>query len=477
MTKYLQHTYTKVADHRGKKRIWLQGLRLELAGFVKGATYRTDYDIERGLIELTLDEEGNRRVSGKKKGEGFQSVVDICNADVIDVTQGKELVRVDFAVGFVRISVHHLVNKKTEREQRFVQNLNAGKLTEGTLCSGIGVATAAIHEGLREQGIKSSVSWIVDRERKYLQVASDNNNAIDNNTTIFEATLEELEPELLSPVDILQVSLPCTLHSKSGKAKNKRQVTEDHADATSIFGFIRALDKANPSVIALENIVEATFSATYALIEGMLEVLGYRVYKNQLALDSEQAGSFEQRTRDWCIAVSAGLPELDTSKIPAFKRRYQILGDLKEHVADDDPAWSDNASLKTKAVRDKQKGNNFQRHLVDDDSTFVKCIGRYYSKRRSTESMIVREDGKERLLTPTEHCRAKGIPESFIQGVSATTAHEGLGQSILWGHGRGVGQLIARDICRPLLSKLTPLPDVTDMYTLVNESARQMSLL
>lgn len=77
--------------------------------------------------------------------------------------------------------------------------------------------------------------------------------------------------------------------------------------------------------------------------------------------------------------------------------------------------------------------------------------------------MLVREDGQERLLSPVEHCRVKDIPELFIQGVSSTTAHEGLGQSILYGQGRGIGQLVARDVCLPLLLK-KPTPQGPDRY-------------
>lgn len=475
MCKFLQHTYTKVAPHRGKKRIWLQGLRLAEAGFEKGASYRIDYDMEQGFIELILDDSGDRRVSGKKNGEGFQPIIDICNADVVDVTQGEERVRVDFAKGYIRVSIHHQVSKQRERELRFARNLNVGGLTEGTLCAGIGVATAAVHQGLSEQGITSTVSWIVDRERRYLQVACDNNNALDGHTVLFEATLEELEPELLSPVDVMQVSLPCTLHSKSGKAKVKRSVAEAHDDATSVFGFLRVIEAVNPGVIISENIVDARNSATFVLIKGMLELLGYRIH--EFVLDSEQAGSFEQRTRYWFIAVSSGLPQVDASKMPAFKRKYLTLGQLLEPVAIDDLSWSDNTYLKTKAEQDELAGKNFKRHLVNDDSTYVKCMGRFYWKKRSTESMLVREDGQERLLSPVEHCRVKDIPESFIQGVSSTTAHEGLGQSILYGQGRGIGQLVARDVCLPLLLKKPTPKDVADMYIMVNESARQLTFL
>lgn len=453
--KFLQHTYTKVAPHRGKKRIWLQGLRLADSGFGKGQKYRVDYDHEFGFIELILDEDGTRSVSGKRIGEGYQSIVDICNEEVVCITKGEDSVRVDYAKGYIRISIHHHAKKRIERENRLVENLQKNSVTKASLCSGIGVAALALGQGLEDRGIHSSVEWVVDRERKYLQVAKENNPSTKN-TVIFESSLEELETDLLSPVDILQVSLPCTGHSKSGKSKNKSLkgvsefFAENHStDATSVFGLMRIVESVNPAIVVSENVVEAKISPTYCLIKGMLELLGYSLL--EVNLDENQAGSFERRTRYWFVAVSNGLNIPTESDIPVYERRFHTLKELIDTESVDESAWSENEYLKEKAVRDMEAGKGFKRHLVNNQSTYVSVLGRHYNKRRSTESMIQREDGMERLLSPKEHCRVKGIPESLIDNTSTTTAHEGLGQSILFNHARGIGSMIADIILEPLL--------------------------
>jgi len=64
--------------------------------------------------------------------------------------------------------------------------------------------------------------------------------------------------------------------------------------------------------------------------------------------------------------------------------------------------------------------------------------------------MIVREDGKERLLTPVEHCRVKGIPENLVKGVFKTTAHEVIGQSILFNHCVGILMMVAEGIFKSI---------------------------
>jgi hypothetical protein len=49
-----------------------------------------------------------------------------------------------------------------------------------------------------------------------------------------------------------------------------------------------------------------------------------------------------------------------------------------------------------------------------------------------------------RLLTPKEHAAVKGIPESAVDGLSDKTAHEILGQSVLFPVFRSLGRLIGK---------------------------------
>jgi len=64
-----------------------------------------------------------------------------------------------------------------------------------------------------------------------------------------------------------------------------------------------------------------------------------------------------------------------------------------------------------------------------------------------------------RQLTPVEHARVKGIPESLIAGVPATVAHEILGQSVIFpafeAVGLAVGQCLQRQA--PALRVVPPV--------------------
>jgi len=455
MSPFLQHSYTQIGTQRGVKRLWLQGLKLEECGFERGERYRVDYDVDRNEIRLVLCDSGNRVVSGRKRGNRVDPIVDICNADVVRFAGNAARVRADFRPGIIVFSISHLDRKRDEREARFLAEAHQGSLTKASVCAGIGMASAALHEGLAQAGIESEVVWIADRSRRYLQVACDNNVAVTNKTKLFEATLEELEPELLDPVSILQASLPCTGHSPEGKAKNQIADAESHAtDATAVFGLKKIVEAVQPAVIVSEQVIPGRNSATYTLIKSMLTVLDYFIH--EIDLGPEQSGAMESRRRYWFVAVSKGLDALDLNTIPVFDRQYEKLGDLLEPISAEDPRWSENEYLKKKQVRDKAAGKGFaQRQLLTENAGQIGTAGRGYQKKRSCEPFLTRADGKERLLTPLELCRAHGAPESLIANTVDGVAYESLGQGIDWNQAVGIGRVIARDLCQSVGERST----------------------
>lgn len=435
--KALQHSYYTARQKGNSKRVWMQGLRLSDAGFAHGTSYRTEYNLESSTITLILDENGDRKVSGRKKGDSVDPIVELFNAKTFEVLGDCNRVRADFYHGKVVISIHKFESKQQERETRLIKNLKKGVLKKGSLCTGIGMAALADYTGLKESGIQSSLEWVVDRESKYLRVGLDNNEAVTHNTTLFESTLEELEPHLLSPVDHIQFSLACTGHGKAGKAKNQNTIAEEHKkDATGIFGLVKIIEAVNPSILVSENVIEAKNSATYILLKLYLDTLGYNIHEK--TLDNDQSGSFENRTRYWFVAVSKGLKDFDIDTIQTYEPTIKTMADIME----DEHTWADNTYLKEKAIRDEKAGKGFKRNLITPESTSVNTIGRHYQKKRSCEPMLVREDGKEALLSVTEVAKVKSCPVSLVKGVVAITAYEGLGQGIDFNQGRGIAHAL-----------------------------------
>lgn len=181
------------------------------------------------------------------------------------------------------------------------------------------------------------------------------------------------------------------------------------------------------------------------LVRAYLKEQGYVI--SESILDASQAGTIEDRRRWWFCAVSRGLAEgYSMADLPPQPRRFATLGKALESISDDDSRWKAYDYLAEKAARDAAAGKGFKRQLVSESSTQVGTIGRGYAKARSTEPFLTREDGLQRLLTPVEHARVKGIPEQLVDGASATLAHEALGQSILYGHAVGIGQSLGEHL-------------------------------
>lgn len=459
--KVRQVSYTKVGTHRGLPRLWLEGMRLAKAGFEKDARFSVIYDRDQHTIILQVSEDGDRTVSGRKRrgSETVTPIIDFASQELSEILQDAGRVRAVISNGCIVFSLHHQDKTRYEREQRLTEELAEGELSEATLCAGIGVSTMALAEGLATAGIESRVEWVVDREGRYLEVANRNNPAISSDTQLFVASLEELEPKLLPQVSLLSVSLPCTGHSPAGKAKRGLKRAEQHpTDALAVLGLIRILDAVQPSIIISENVPAAAGSATYDLVRAYLADSGYVLHER--VLDGDDAGSLEDRKRWWFVAISEGIAEgFDVETLPPQVKRYRCLGAALDALPDDDPRWGKNDYLDAKEVRDRAAGKGFRRQFVDETSSRVPTIRRAYLKRGSSDPFVRRADGMERLLTPAEHARAKGVDERLVAGTTLQTAHEGLGQSILAGHGRAIGEAVGRHIaCRARPSGAAP-PD------------------
>jgi hypothetical protein len=78
-----------VRANRGKARIWLEGKRLDGAGFAVGA--RFTIDVVEGALVLRLDPSGTRKVSGK----GERPIIDISGRSCEPFTTG-DPVQVDY---------------------------------------------------------------------------------------------------------------------------------------------------------------------------------------------------------------------------------------------------------------------------------------------------------------------------------------------------------------------------------------------
>ena len=423
-------TNYKLGTNKGRRRFWLCGSVLERIGMHCSVPYRRVDNPEGKQISLVrISEEdftkGDRRVTNGLKNGKARPIIDLCDKSIGKIFGDVDRVQVELSDGFIVISAHHEDKKKSDREKSFRDNRAAGDLTHASLFTGGGISTDAIHTALDADGhIKAGAKWICEAELEYIEEAQQHCLAVTDETVILQGMVEEVEPHHFTPVNILSFSMPCAGFSKAGTVKHK-QTAEEHS-GTAVFGVVNAVRFSNPAVIISENVLEAKNSSIYALLKSELRRLGYKVF--ELELSNEHTGSIERRRRYWLVAISENLAP-DAIELPAVEPNKKpirsILRKVKESV------WGENQYLKDKAIRDKAAGKGFaNRQLLTGDETIVGTIGRHYAKRRSTEPFIVRDDGKERLLTPIEHAIVKSIPTRMVPDRGITLAHQILGQSV-----------------------------------------------
>lgn len=456
----VHHAYHKVGTTSNDvPRVWMQGEHLARAGFQKGTPYLSTYDTVKKVITLKVvaaEADGSRNVSGrKKKGlDQVSPIIELANSDLAKVTGGATSVRADFFIGEIKISIHHLDTKLAAREQRLKNHLAQGYITKGVLCSGIGVSTAASHDGLAALGIESRTKFLVDRERQYNDIAFQNNHAITSDTKIIESYLEELEPELLGFIDELHFSLPCSPHGNAGRAVNGNKTAEEHIDSSAILGLIRVIDHCQPAMLYSENVLMAKNSATYTLLISILTACNYEI--SEIELSGKDTGSLESRPRWWFVATSKGLGKLDIRKnFPAFEKEVHELGDILDDIPANSDLWKFTAEKKKRAAKNKEKGNGFKLNLVTKSAKSLGVIGRHYLKDRNTEPHLIGTSDKvARLLTVNEIAKSQSVPLSLVANCLPTYATQGLGQGIDYRQGMGLSFAAASAIYLPIMDSL-----------------------
>lgn len=444
----ISHIYTKIADHRGKKRLWLEGRKLERALFVPGTRFSLTWDPETSKVVITPDEEGAHKVSRKERNGKEIPIIDVLGKQ-IDEMFGEGLARAKVTVkkGQMTIEVHPDDAATKERFDRLVDAVKNGKpITTGALAHGGGVIDHAIHTGLQDLGIESRLAFAVEMDPQTLDASLKNNPIWSDDSILIEAPMQEVDIADFPKVDILIAGLPCVGASKSGKSKNGISVAEEHPTAGALFiPFLRVCKASAPSLIVLENVTEYADEISAKVIRATLDTWGYSIYETTFT--GNQMGALENRNR-WCMIAVTKQFELDLDRLLPVRDKEKRLGEVLQNIDPENEIWKDVSYLITKQTRDKANGKGFNLNWVDVNSEKVGTIGAGYAKNRSTEPRIAHptKENWSRLLTPEEHAAVKTIPPELVEGLSLTLAHKILGNSCIWTAFRSVGRLIGETV-------------------------------
>lgn len=444
------HSYSikKIGEKNGSPRLWIEGTTAERAGFEPGQAFNVAIDVERNMLTLTCDAHGVRVVSSRSRRGRTLPIIDINSAKVLALFQGMDAVRVFFLDGEIRVMPLATELRRIERLERLATRLeNSEPLAIGSVSHGGGVLSHALHTGLRNAGIPVRLAFANDIRDDLLEHARDVNDAWDKQTVSIAAPLQELAFDdealcSLGQIDIAELGLPCSAASAAGRARRGLKIAEDHEHVGHLVaGALALIGKTNPSIILIENVTRYANIASASILRGQLRDMGYDVH--EATIDSADWNALEHRERWALVAVTRGIT-FDFNQLARPHRITTQLSHVLEDIALDDPRWSAMDGLKQKMVRDREKGNNFKMQIFNGESPMIGTLTRGIAKNRSTDPKIQSPFDPDllRIPTPIEHARCKQIPAKLIAGLSATTAHELLGQSIVWQPFRAIGELI-----------------------------------
>jgi DNA (cytosine-5)-methyltransferase 1 len=435
--------------HRGAPRFWTEGNAPLKSGFTPGAKFIVTRH-GAGVL-LKLDDSGNRKVSKKAYASGKEMpVIDINSAEVLEPIQGCEVVQVLFGPGQVSIQPLASEVRRQRRLARAKERLTSDEpLTTAGIAAGGGVLSHAVHAGLADAGAKAKLAVHNEIREELSDQATRHNDIVSAHTQMLSMPLQELAFDVdvlreVGEVDIVELGLPCSGASVAGRAKRKLAMPEEHPDVGHlVVGALALLARLNPVACVFENVVPYAKSASAQLIRQQLRDLGYDTHERELF--GPDFGALEGRKR-WCmVAVTKGI-DFDLDSLWPEPFSLKTVADAMEPPEAVADRWSTMPGLKAKQVRDRAAGKGFMMQVYDGTEKRIAVLTKGIAKNRSTDPKFRHPTNSNLLRIPTarEHARCKGVPEHLIEGLSQTTAHELLGQGIVYEPFRQVARHLGR---------------------------------
>lgn len=447
---------TLVSESRSVPRIWIEGNRLTHGGIEIGVQYVMNVSSQLRRIELRPAPVGFAGktfcISKRTRNDRVYPLLELRDAVINELFKVGTKLRVAINKGRIVISMSHIAMRVQERVSRFLDKIKNGKpLSVCSIFHGGGVLDAALHHGMQRSKVASFVKVAVELEGDYIDSSLRNNPALFNEESIvINGDIRDVNilGGGIPQTDLLVGGVPCTGASKSGASKLGLSCAEEHQTAGALFHYYLDWVKVmNPALVVLENVVEYISTSAMIVIRSVLTHLGYEV--RETVLDGPSFGSLEKRRRLCMIATTPGVCDpVDFDQLIPVRQKEEKLADVLEVVPADSTSWKTYDYLADKELRDKASGKGFARQLLTGEEDGCGTVGRGYAKARSTEPFIVapHDASLSRLMTPGEHARVKTIPENLIEGLSATTAHEVLGQSVIYSAFVAVGELIGKTV-------------------------------
>lgn len=201
---------TKLGEHRGKRRIWLEGYKLAREGYEPGVKY--DLALEQEKLVLRPSEEGKYTVSRRKRNGRLVPIIDISRQELAEIFDGVEVLRVMISRGKIVVTAHHQQQKVVDRVERLLTRIKDGEpLRAISIFHGGGILDKSVHAGLSQAGISSKIGVAVEMEGAYLDSSLQNNPELwDHKSIPIESAIELVNLGNEPPqMDICVAGIPC----------------------------------------------------------------------------------------------------------------------------------------------------------------------------------------------------------------------------------------------------------------------------
>lgn len=426
-----------LSQNKGAPRIYLDGKKPIRSGFTPGAHFEVE-KTEKSVILRLKNEVTKNKVSKKEKSGQTIPVIDINSAQALEPLIGSTVVRVLFGPDCIVISRVGTESRLLERLKRLKRTFEQDQpVSTGGVAAGAGVLAHAAHQGFKDAGLKTRVAFHNEIREDLAEHALRVNDALDDRTQILNMPLQEMafDPEVSSriePVIALELGLPCSGASVAGRAKRHLGIPEEHPDVGHlVVGALALIARVNPVVCVFENVPQYANTASAVLLRNQLRDFGYEVKEREFF--GPDFGALEARRR-WCmVAMTQGI-EFDLDQVTPGIYPKLTVADILDSAEKVEHKWSKMEGLKAKEIRDIEDGKGFRMQLYSGEESKISTLTKGLAKNRSTDPKIVHPTNSELLRIPTaaEHARCKGVPEHLIDGLSETTAHEMLGQGVVY---------------------------------------------
>lgn len=427
----------QLGEHRGAPRLYLDTPALAAAGFTPGVAIDCSASAgDEPRLTIRLAAGGRRKVSKKRRGHQEVPVIDLNSQQDLQPFSAAGVVRIFIQAGAVHIVLPASVRKALARSARLMARLAHGKpLRAAGIAFGAGIASGALHAGLKAGGVDCELAVANEISEEYLDIARRSNPVVTVSSCTAATPMQELAADdwLLShigEVEILEAGIPCSGASRAGAAKRGLTRMEDHPQVGHLIGAaLQVIAALQPAIVIVENVETYRNTASAAILRGWLRDAGYAI--TEVVLDARDFGSLEARVRWFLVAHPPGL-DLTLDGLTTEAPVRPLLADVLEPIGPEDERFRSADYLKAKAERDADAGKHFGMQLLTPASTSVPVLRKGYHKGGSTDPRLLHpsDPNRSRLLTSVEHARVKGIDPELVANVPETVAHQVCGQSV-----------------------------------------------